>query len=144
MFTPTPESIAREALAAIQSRFPSLRLVEDRDAPVELSVFIPAQEGLKYEVRLGLQNDDELHFSVEHFLLKWFPCSNPSRVTAYVEAVTAFLSGKARVLERYRGTKCVGADLQVADGAAWRTIGKWSRLALPFSWKVTTREVRNA
>jgi hypothetical protein len=144
MSAPSPESVAREALAAIQTRFPGLRMVEDRDAPVELSVSIPVQEGLKYKVWLGFQNRDELHFSVEHFWLEWFPCSNPSRVAAYVEAVTAFLSGKARVLERYRGAKCVAADLQLSDGAAWHTIGKWSRLAWPFPWKVTTREVRNA
>ena len=61
--------IARKALAEIGARFPWLKLIEDRDVPVELSVTIPVQPGIKQEIWLCLQNYDELHFSVGHFCL---------------------------------------------------------------------------
>jgi len=119
-------------------------MVEQPDVPVELSICLPEQAGLKYEVLLNLQNRDELHFSVEHFWLEWFPCTNPDRVAAYVAAVSGFLSGRSRVFERYRGKKCVSAELQVPEGDTWRAIGRTSHFSLPFPRTVTYREVRNA
>ncbi len=144
MSQPEPLAIAREALAVILGRFPDLRSVEERDPSKDLNVSIPMQAGLKYEVGLGLQNRDEWFFSVEHFYLEWFPCSDSDRRTAYVDAVTEFLSGRARILESYRGARCVAADLQMAIGNGWQSIGKWSHLSLPIPWQVTVREVRNA
>src|SRR5262245_44466812 len=55
--------IAREAIADISARFPTLRMVENPKDPVELSVTLPVQPGLKQQVWLCLQNIDELHFS---------------------------------------------------------------------------------
>ena len=136
-------SIARDAFAAIQASFPTLRLVEQPAAPVELSVVLPEQDGLKFRVCLSLQNYDELHFMVEHFWLEWFPCTDPGRVAAYVAAVTDFVSGKSRVVERYRGTRCVSAELQAPEGTTWHTIGKWSGVSLPFPLTSTYREIRN-
>ena len=119
-------------------------MVEEEEAPVQVSLSIPVQDGLKHEVWLAFQNGDELHFGVGHFWLEWFPCTDPEVVTAYIEAVSAFLAGRARVLERYRGDRCVGAKLQLAGGSGWSTIGTWSRLSLPFPWSRTYRELRNA
>ncbi|GGE48783.1 hypothetical protein GCM10007421_23820 [Halopseudomonas oceani] len=136
--------IARKALAEIEARFPWLKLLEDRDAPVELSVTIPVQPGIKQEIWLCLQNYDELHFSVGHFCLGWFPCTDPERVSEYVDAVCGFIGGESRVIEQYRGDRCVKARLQAPDQGKWKTIGTWTRLSLPFPWRVTWNEVRNA
>jgi hypothetical protein len=136
--------IARDAFAEIAARFPWLQQIEGRDVPVELSVTIPVQPGIKQEIRLCLQNHDELHFSVGHFCLEWFPCTDPKRVSEYVDAVCGFVVGESRIMEQYRGNRCVKAQLQAPYQGKWNTIGTWTRLSLPFPWSVTWKEVRNA
>jgi hypothetical protein len=139
-----PLQIAHQAIADIAARFPTLRMVENPEDPVELSITLPIQPGLKQKVWLCLQNIDELHFSVGNFWLEWFPCTNPDRVREYVEAVCGYLSGEYRVLEHYRGKRCVKAELQAPAAADWKTIGTWSRLSLPIPWEKSFNEVRNA
>jgi hypothetical protein len=141
-----PESlqIARGAVAEIAERFPALQMVEDEDAPVEMGVTLPVQPGLRQKVLLCLQNGDSLHFSVGNFRLDWFPCTDPKRVSEYVEAVSGYLAGQHRILEHYRGNRCVKAELQAQESGAWRTIGTWSRLWPPMPWHKTFKEVRNA
>lgn len=138
-----PLVIAKAVFAEIRSKFPKLRVIERTDDPVEFNLVLAQQDGLKFEVTLGLHNRDELHFGVGHFQLGWFPCTEPARVADYVAAVAGFLSGEWRVMERHRGKRCVAAELQAPDGPNWRTVGKWSRLSLPWPLKVTRRELRN-
>ena len=137
------EIIARKAFTEIASQFPSLQMVEDKDAPVEISITIPVQSGVKQKVWLCLQNGDELHFSVGHFWLEWFPCTNPERVESFIDAVVGFLSGKYRIIEHFRGEKCFKAELQAPKSDSWQTIGTRWKFALPFPFGKTFREVRN-
>ncbi len=137
--------IAEEAFAEIRIQFPSLEMKKNSCDPVELSIDMPVQAGLKYAVNLNLQNRDELHFSVENFWLEWFPCTDRSRVEAYIDAVSGFLSGRYRILEHYRGNKCTKAELQTPlEGGGWRTIGKSYRWGLSLSWKKSVKEIRNS
>ncbi len=139
-----PETIARRAFSEIAARFPSLHIVEDVGVPVEISLTIPAQPGCTQKVWLCLQNTDELHFSVGNCWLEWFPYTNRQRVESYVDAVVGFLSGKYRILEHYRGAKCVKAELQAPENARWRTLGTWRTLSLPIPWRKTFKEIRNS
>ena len=139
----TTEGIAQKAFSEIFSRFSSLKVTENKDEPVEISYTMNVQSGLKYKVWLSLQNNDELHFSVENFWLEWFPCTKREEVDVYIDAVSGFLSGKYRILEHYRGKKCVKAELQKPGGDSWKTIGTWGVLWLSFPWKKTHREIRN-
>jgi len=139
----TSDAIARSAFAEIARRFPQLKMVEDSDGPVEISISIPVQDGLKYRVWLALQNIDELHFSVEGFWVEWFPCTDPVRVRSYLDAVIGFLEGRYRVLERLRGSSCVSAELQGPAEDGWPAIKKGRHVKIPTSWKVTYREIRN-
>lgn len=141
---PETLQIARDVFAAIGARFPWMQMTEDHEVSVELSVTIPVQPGIKQEVWLSLQNDDDLHFSVAHLWLEWFPCTDSKRVDDYLEAVCGFIAGESRVLEHYRGNRCVKAQLQVAGRDNWKTIGTWARPSVPLPWRVTFREVRNA
>lgn len=128
--------IAKEAFGDIQARFPGLQMIEDHSAPVELSVNIPVQPGVLYPINLNLQNRDELHFSVGNFWLAWFPCANTERVAAFVDAVSGFLAGRYRILEHYRGRRCVKAELQKQENdGRWSTFGTRSRLSLPGPWQ---------
>jgi predicted N-acyltransferase len=67
MVTPDTEAIARDVFAQIATRFPALRMIENHDDPVEISITIPVQPGLSHKVWLCLQNHDELHFAAGHF-----------------------------------------------------------------------------
>ena len=136
--------IAKRAFERIREAFPSLEVVEDTSAPVELSLDIPVQSGMKHRVNMNLQNADELHFSVGAFWLEWFPCTDPARVDLYVEAVTGFISGRLRVLEHYRGKRCIKAELQEPANEGWNTIGTWSTLSLPIPWRTERRVISNA
>ena len=76
--------IAEDAFQRIGSLLPSLELKKNVSDPVELSINIPVQPGLKYAVNLNFQNRDELHSSIGNFWLEWFPCTDPARVEAYI------------------------------------------------------------
>ena len=62
------EAIARGVFAEIAKRFPSLKMIENHDDPVEISITMPVQPGLSHEVWLCLQNRDELGFSAGQLL----------------------------------------------------------------------------
>ncbi len=141
--TSDTEAIARGVFAEIAKRFPSLKMVENYNDPVEISITIPAQPGLSHKVWLCLQNHDELGFSAGHFYIEFFPCTKSDRVEKYLDAVTGFLSGKYRVLEHYRGTRCYKAQLQKPEGDRWRTIATWATIWIPLSFKKTMKEFRN-
>jgi len=126
--------IARRTFADIQSRFPHLQTTVDAGAPVELSVTLQVQPGLKYKVNLNLQNNDELHFSASHFSLEWFPCTDSARVDDYIAAVSGFLSGVFRIVEHYRGHTCAKAELQSPKDAGWKTIGIWANRWVLLPW----------
>lgn len=143
MSAPDAEAIARSVFAEIAKRFPSLKMVENHDDPVEISITIPVQAGLCYEVWLCLQNRDELGFSAGHFYCEWFPCTKSGCMEKYLDAVTGFLSGNYRILQHYRGTKCYKAQLQRPEGNRWRTIANWSTIWIPLSFKRMVKELRN-
>jgi hypothetical protein len=131
MAQPDTIEIAERAFATIHERFPNLTMTRHPEDPVEISIRLPIQPGLKHFVWLGLQNGDELHFQVEHFWLEWFPCTDPQKVAAYVDAVCGFLAGTYRVLEHLREGDCIKAQLQAPEAGSWRTIGTWNKLRLP-------------
>ena len=136
--------IAKSAIAKIREALPQIEVVLDASAPVEMSVDFPIQTGLKHRINLNLQNVDELHFSVGSFWLEWFPCSDPAKVEAFVDAVVGFVAGRLRVLEHYRGAQCIKAELQEPIQDGWHTIGVWSKLHVPFPWHLEQRVVSNA
>lgn len=126
--------IAKCAFDDITSHFPDLQTIIDKNIPVELSLTMPIQPGLKYEVNLNLQNHDELHFSVSHFWFKWFPCTNPTCVDDFVITVLGFLSGKYRIVEHYYSHRCLKAELQSPHNTEWKTIKTSFHFGLTFPW----------
>lgn len=125
------ETAARRAIETVLGRFPELASHNNPGDPVELSVTIPVQTGVRYEVWLAHQNGDELHFSVGHFWLQWYPCTEPERCQAFVDAVSGYLAGDFRVVEYLRLGRCFKAELQAPAGEDWKCIGTTKRLALP-------------
>lgn len=106
----------------------NLHIDKRENDPVELSMDIPQQEGLKYGVWLCLQNRDELWFCVEDF----FTCS----MFPYLEVKDTFelllkntLSGEYRIAAYCMGRKSrpLGSELQRPSGAGWETVRWYSR-----------------
>ena len=136
--------IAEQAIKTILTQFPSLRIEEHPEDPVELSVVFPEQEGLKHKVCICLQNIDELYFGAGHFWCSWFPCTDPDETNMFVENVIGFISGRYRILERYRGERCVAAELQRPIEGGWETMGRYGQPHLPTLQEYTFKEIRNA
>jgi hypothetical protein len=137
--------IAEAAFQRIADQFPTLKMEKDEKEPVEIYISIPVQPGLKYGAALMLQNRDELHFSVGNFHLEWVPCAQPSKVEAYIEAVTGFLRGQYRVLEHYRGNRYVKGELQaLVSGINWETVGISRPLGPSFMGPKHTKELINS
>lgn len=138
---------ASRIFSAIQLRFPTLLMHRDDGAPVELCYRMPEQTGLKHAVNLNLQNTDELHFSVGEFWCEWFPCTNPDVAQSYLDAVIGWLAGQLRVMEYYRGARCVCATLQRPEnGEAWGTVRSSYHVSLNpvlYLFRRTTRVIQN-
>jgi hypothetical protein len=135
------EAVAHRCFALVAARFPLLRIERDE---LGLELKIPVQPGLKHEVVLSFQNADELHLSVGHFWLEWFPCTDPERADQYLEAVCGFLAGVYRIIEHYRGSNCIKAELQRPVGAGWKTVGTWSKLRWPSFSRAECKVIANA
>ncbi len=97
---------------------------------------IPKQAHLDFDVAVYLSGD-ELHLSVDPFWVEWFPCTNPKRVSEYLEAVRGVLSGKFRIVEYHKDGRPVKAVLEEPVGDTWETVTSWGRLHLPFGEKTT-------
>ena len=133
--------LAKEAFKLIEHNFPDLAIEDDIQDAVELSFTFPIQEKLKYEVNLNLQNNDELHFSVSNFWCEWFPCTKSDCREDYIDAVIGFLSGKYRIVEYYKGTKCTKAKLQKPVDKTWKTIATSSHLHFYIPWHIKQQKI---
>lgn len=138
-------NIATEVFDRIQKKFPNISMrIGNQHHVLDLWMDIPKQDGLKFDIHLNLQNNDELHMTVAgNFWLEWFSCTDKVNVERYVEAVSGLLSGKYRILEHYRGKKAVKAELQSPKDGGWKTIGTWSTMSFPFPWKKNYNIVQN-
>jgi hypothetical protein len=137
--------IAEAAFQRISDQFKFIQMERDKSAQVEVLISIPAQPALKHGVVLVLQNRDELHFSVGNFRLEWAPCSDPTIVEAYIQAVTGFMSGQYRILEHYQGDRYKKGELQVLEeGKQWETVGVSQRISLTLGGRKQIKEIINS
>lgn len=126
--------IAQKVFTKIQQEAPNLTMRIHIDEPVELCMDILKQAGLKFDVHLNLQNNDELHLVIGNFWCEWFPCTKEEKVEQYIDAALGLLSGRYRILEHYHGKKAIKAELQVPENDGWKTTATWETFWLPFPW----------
>ena len=93
---------------AIASDF-GLNIEKVEDAPIELLMEIPKQDGLDFTIMLGLQNRDELNVGVEDFLSYFFPFEK--RQASVDQAVRGLISGKAWIAVKHQFGRTVKAQL---------------------------------
>ena len=134
--------IAHSTFERIRAAFPTLRMNLVLDHPyVDLAMDIPAQPGLAFEVDLNLQNIDELHLTASALWVEWFPCTKPQNVDRYFDAVSGLLSGEFRILEHWRGTRPVKAQLQRPLNGGWECVATWGDLSAIVPWPRKTLKV---
>ena len=91
---------------------------DDEDAPL---FTLTTKDGAGDPVTLGLQNTDELTFSVGEFWASFFPYETVQGL--FEKAVLGWFGGQTRLACHWRGRKLVRIDMQVRlKHGAWRRI----------------------
>lgn len=117
----------------IQGLHPNLKMgIDDNHPQLDLTMDIPAQPGLTFNIHLNLQNEDELHLSAGSFWNSWFPCTDSEIVEKYIEAVNGLISGEYRIREHLKGGRAFRAELQTLQNGQWQTISNWGTWSLPW------------
>ena len=141
--------LKQQALAlfeGLRAEFPLLRIdIKPVDAYLlEITVDIPQQPGLDFDVHLNLQNDDELYLCVsDSFRCSWFPSSEPAVTERYRDAVIGVLSGRYRILEYVRRGQVIGSDLEAPTGSGWTKVATSRQGLLPFTFGAKTQALQN-
>ena len=138
------EEIGRKLISEILEFFPHFKWEEYPNDPVELSIGLPVQPGLKYRLWLALQNGDELCLGIGEFQGHWFPCSDPSVAEEYRSAVVGFITGSYRLVDHFKGKICIKTQLQKRVGSSWKLAYTAFHFTLPIPWKRTYRVSINA
>ena len=114
-------------IAGLRAAFPRLDIKVQQDHPeVDLSINIPRQDGLSFDISLNLQ-EDELHLNVGGFWRSYHPCDQPNVLQWFRETLAGLLSGSHRIVNHYRGRRLVGGDLQRLEGEEWKTLTEGHR-----------------
>jgi hypothetical protein len=117
---------------SIQAAFPHLTMTLDtQPGHVDVSLEIPKQPGLDFDVFVNLQGD-ELHLNAgSNFWLERFPCTDEGVEVGFLESVHGLLSGRFRIVEHHRRGKAFKAVLQRPTDRGWESNGTWMRPHLP-------------
>jgi hypothetical protein len=76
--------------------------------------------------------------------VEWFPCTEPENVGRYFDAVSGLLSGEFRILEHWRGSRPVKAQLQRPISGGWESVTTWRDVSAIVPWpKKTFKVVQN-
>jgi hypothetical protein len=124
---------------SIQESFSNLSMIVDTGpGNFDVSLAIPKQSGLAFDVFVNLQGD-ELHLQAgKYFWLEWFPCTEARVEADFFESLRGLLLGQLRVVEYHSRGKAFKAVLQRRVGGAWKSHGTWARL---HGWTWRTRHV---
>jgi hypothetical protein len=100
---------------------------------VELSMDIPKQNGLDFEINLNLQNDDELHISTDYIWCQLFSAESDELVDMFYESVLGIIKGEYRILQFVKNDKVYKSFLQKPNGEEWETIYRGhERIRMPW------------
>ncbi len=115
--------IAEDSFKKIQEFFPDLKMVIDYNHKyLELSMDIPKQNGLDFEINLNLQNNDELHISTSYIWCQLFSAESQNIVDDFLNAVQGLISGEYRIQQLIKANKVYRSMLQRPEKNQWKTI----------------------
>jgi hypothetical protein len=134
-----------QVLEIVRDRFPHLRMeVRDEGEHVDAAASLPFQPGLKFEVSINLQNQDELHLNAGEVLwVSWFPCGNQAVFEGFVAAVVGVLSGEYRIVEFFVLGQPLGAKLEQPIESGWKAVTGCSNLFSFVPWPRSRHILQN-
>jgi len=112
-----------------------------KEAPVELLWEFPVQTKLSLPVTLGLQNNDELNFGVDHFWSYFFPF--PKSAAKFTQIIDAWVEGRARLVRKQRFMNWLSlTKLELKKGDTWMTVyraygERWTQSEMTIQNRVT-------
>jgi hypothetical protein len=137
-------NIAEKTFKEIQNHFPELTMKMDYEHEhVDLSMDIPKQKGLDFEINLNLQNDDELHISTAYIWCQLFSAESQELVDMFYENVLGIINGEYRILQFVKNDKVYKSFLQKPNGEEWETIYRgYERFKMPWT-KINENIIQN-
>ncbi|WP_281336110.1 hypothetical protein [Flavobacterium eburneipallidum] len=136
--------IAEEKFKEIQNHFPELKMIINYDDEhVDLSMDIPKQDGVDFEINLNLQNEDELHLATAYIWCQFFSADSEELVDKFYQSVIGLINGEYRILQFVNGDKVYKTLLQKLNGLDWETIYTgYERWRMPWT-KVEKNVIQN-
>ena len=108
-----------------------LSIEKEEQNEVELLMTVPRQEGLLFELTLGLQNGDEINIGFSEFWSYIFPY--PSVKSHVATLLDGIVTGDTRLVTKSQFGRTVSRTLEYLEGDAWATgYRQLSGLAVPF------------
>ncbi len=128
-------NIAEKTFKRIRGQFTDLKMTIDYNYKnVDLSMDIPKQDGLDFDINLNLQNDDELHISTSFIWCQLFPADSQELVGAFTDAVQGLITGDYRILQFIKDGKVYKSFLQRPENNGWVTVYRHiHKLAFPWT-----------
>lgn len=136
--------IAEKTFKKVQNHFPELTMTIDYEHEhLDLSMNIPKQNGLDFEINLNLQNEDELHISTDYIWCQLFSADSMELVDIFYESVLGIIKGEYRILQFVSNDKVYKSFLQKPNGEEWETIYRgYERIKMPWT-KVHENIIQN-
>ncbi|SHH06935.1 hypothetical protein SAMN05443549_1155 [Flavobacterium fluvii] len=101
---------------------------------LDLSMDIPKQNGIDFEINLNLQNEDELNISTDYIWCQFFSADSEELVNKFYESVIGLINGEYRILQFVKNDKVYKSFLQKPNGNNWETIYRgYERIRIPWT-----------
>lgn len=135
--------IAEQKFKEIQNHFPELKMIVHDDENVDLSMDIPKQDGVDFEINLNLQNEDELHLATAYIWCQFFSADSEELVEIFYKSVIGLINGEYRILQFVNGDTVYKTLLQKPKELDWETVYTgYERWRMPWT-KVEKNVIQN-
>jgi hypothetical protein len=126
---------AENSFKKIKDLFPNLAMtIDSNDKRVMISMIIPKQPGLDFEIYLNLQNKDELHICTDDIWCQFFPINSQDVLDSFNDAVQGLIEGRYRILQLCKRNKVFKSALQKPSSNSWITIyNHFHKIILPWT-----------
>lgn len=97
-----------------------LQIEKEDQQNIELIMTVPRQDGLSFELTLGLQNLDEINIGFDGFWSYFFPFEEKEQHV--IEILDGIVDGTTRLVKRRQFGSVVVQDLELNCGDGWKRV----------------------
>jgi len=111
-----------KSFKTIQEVFPNLTMnIVYTHEQLDLSMDIPKQPGLDFNINVNLQNIDEIHISTKYIHCSFFSAKSQYIVDMFYQAVQGLINGNYRIVQFHKRGKLYKSLLQCFKDNEWVT-----------------------